>query len=684
MGYNIGNVDNTPRVNLITRVNKEIKTSEAPFKPYFFIESSKDRVFAHYAARLGNRVSIEKSDLKMLDETPVSLVKTDIPKEVALLRDRIKGVTALEADIPFRRRVMIDMGINVCRNYDVAYWDTEYNEETKKLKEISLVDFRGKEYSYFADTEEEIPEISKAFLAKAEEYDLIGGYNSDLFDIVEFEKVLRGCGLQFPRHIVWLDLMWTLKGALRRKLSSWKLKYVAEKLLNETRFHCDKKIKNSTQSEIEERCIQDSKLLLLLDQKYNLSRLCISKASLTYLIPDEVNAASRCIDSLLLREARQLGYVLPCKPKIKDVKKHSGAIVLQPPKPFLIYENVVVIDFASMYPNIIIKYGISPDPRKKLFPNMIQTMIGERLEWKKKWKEAKESQNKEGEDAAFTMQWALKILMNAMYGYFSFRGSRVFRNDLGDEIATRGRDLLSGTMGMLEELGMDVIYGDTDSIFCKLPMKITRENLDILTEKLNALLRERIGLDFTVESDIYEKLYFPMSASKSRAPKKRYAAMLTDGTVEIVGLEAIRSDYPEVAREMQKSVIESYLNGTRIEDISIRVAEFKKKLFSGSFSPEDLAVSKTIRSEKYKVRTQHVRAYEIAKKRGYQVSVGDKVRYVFTARGVEPLPEEGVAAENAPIDYKHYWEHVFSPIFERALGVKILEDRRLDELWAQS
>ena len=62
-------------------------------------------------------------------------------------------------------------------------------------------------------------------------------------------------------------------------------------------------------------------------------------------------------------------------------------------------------------------------------------------------------------------QMALKLTANSMYGCLGFSHSRFYAKPLAALVTSLGRDTLQATADVAEkELGLEVIYGDTDSI----------------------------------------------------------------------------------------------------------------------------------------------------------------------------------------------------------------------------
>ncbi|MGD0549631.1 MAG: hypothetical protein ABSA81_03680 [Candidatus Bathyarchaeia archaeon] len=94
--------------------------------------------------------------------------------------------------------------------------------------------------------------------------------------------------------------------------------------------------------------------------------------------------------------------------------------------------------------------------------------------------------------------------------------------------------------------------------------------------------------------------------------------------------------------------------------------DFREALFSGFITPEQLAISKTLTKprDEYKTIPQHVLAANKADLLGNHYEVGDKIQFLHTKGGVEPL-HAGVKG----IDYDYYWNKVVAPIITRTTGL---------------
>jgi DNA polymerase elongation subunit (family B) len=197
-----------------------------------------------------------------------------------------------------------------------------------------------------------------------------------------------------------------LKRARQRMMPSWSLKYVAQRILKK-KLYTKGKFSDLTPKQVEERCLGDVQLTLEIDQKLGISDSCIARASFSHILPNDAIFAGSCVEGRQLRAARDLGYVLETKPK--KAKEHSGALVLvQPPRPFIVYKKIVVFDFSSLYPSIIISKRISPGKDRILFPLILKTLKDARMIWKAKAQAVGTKESCEN-----TMQEAHKVVLNA-------------------------------------------------------------------------------------------------------------------------------------------------------------------------------------------------------------------------------------------------------------------------------
>jgi DNA polymerase I len=318
-------------------------------------------------------------------------------------------------------------------------------------------------------------------------------------------------------------------------------------------------------------------------------------------------------------------------------RPYPGAIVLEP-KPGL-HDNVVALDFKSMYPNIMINYNLSPDTyvppedpapkegvyeapevkhrfRKEpagFYKQALIDLIGVRDKIRS---EVRTTDPKSPQHRVFdARQKVVKVITNAMYGYAGWTGARWYMKPVAEAAAAWGRHTITNTISMAEKAGLNVVYGDTDSVFVKNePDKVDR----LLVE-----IKRKLGLEISRDK-VYVRIFFTEA-------KKRYAGLLPDGRLDIVGLEVMRGDWAVAAKKVQEKVLEIVLKEQSPGKAAAYVQQFTRELRQKRVPYRDLVIWKTLTKppEEYEVKAAHVEAARMLRQRGWELSVGDKVGYVI-------------------------------------------------------
>ncbi|MEX0569016.1 MAG: DNA-directed DNA polymerase I, partial [Candidatus Njordarchaeota archaeon] len=299
------------------------------------------------------------------------------------------------------------------------------------------------------------------------------------------------------------------------------------------------------------------------------------------------------------------------QPVIKG-KKYRGAVVFQPKAGT--WFNVYVLDFASIYPTIIKVHNISFDTvlcpheecknnkvidldywictkKNGLASNLVGFIRDLRVNYYKKL--SKKHPDPQKREFYSVIQGALKVLINASYGVFGAETFSLFFLPVAESITSIGRHKILAVAEKARKMNLDVIYGDTDSIFIHNPSK---ENIEDLIDWTSKELRVDLEVD---------KAYIFVSFSER---KKNYFGLLKDGNLDIKGLLGKKRNTPEFLKKEFVAVLEILRKVRTPEDmkaakkkIEEKIIEIYQKLSKGLYSVEDLAfrvmISKPI--EKY-------------------------------------------------------------------------------------
>jgi DNA polymerase-2 len=462
-------------------------------------------------------------------------------------------------------------------------------------------------------------------------------------------------------------------------------------------------------------CLEDARLVLDILERTGLLDLTLARCLHTGISLDRAWTSIPLFEHLYIEALHRRGLVAPTLgvDPFPQTEAPGGAIL--DPKVGL-HRNVLVFDFKSLYPSIIMTFNI--DPLSFVPPVRVKALTGEeqrRLikapngscfarggaplpELTEQFFRRRSEAFDRGDEVA---SYVYKIIMNSFYGVLGARGSRFASGYLSGAITSFGQHLLGWCRDFLDTLGYPVLYGDTDSLFVlsRRPEDSAREILlqegRELCERINSELGRYLQDTFDVHSHLvleFEKIYFrfflpPVRASaasgegQGRGRAKGYAGLLVPvqqldrcddpreaaAQIEVVGMEAVRRDWTELARGFQVGLLQLLFRGAEQDEIRTFVARLVKRLYAGQLD-ERLVYVKSLRKpvSMYK-RSQppHVRA-------AAQLEPGEQqglIRYLWTLEGPQPL-----SAVSAPIDYAHYVEKQLKPIaqsFSGTLGLSI-------------
>jgi DNA polymerase I len=402
-------------------------------------------------------------------------------------------------------------------------------------------------------------------------------------------------------------------------------------------------------------------------------------SSLVRLPLDHVGtaAAGFRVEWFLIERTHKLGELVPKRVE-QPYRPYAGGLVLQP-KPGL-HENIAVLDFKSMYPNIMIAYNLSPDtyvPPKEpepaggvyvapevkhkfrkeppgFYKEVLSYLINVRDEIRVKMKML---QPKSVEYRVLdARQKAVKVITNASYGYSGWTGARWFVKPVAEAAAAWGRLTILTAIKIAEKDGLKVVYGDTDSIFL--------QNEPERIEELSNDIAKKLELEIKPDK-VYVRIFFTEA-------KKRYAGLLLDGRLDIVGMEVVRGDWAIIAKTVQEKVLEIILKEQSPAKAVDFVRQFIYELQQRRVPYRDLIIWKTLSkpAEEYEVRASHVEAAKMLGAKGWRLAVGDKIGYVVvtdTGRLYERVKPHMFASYD-DVDIEYYVSKQVVPAAARVLG----------------
>ncbi len=457
-------------------------------------------------------------------------------------------------------------------------------------------------------------------------------------------------------------------------------------------------------------CLEDARLVLDILEAEGLINLTLRRGLLTGLPLERAWVSVAAFDNIYINALHQRNMVAPTTGVDRTPGAGAPGGLIIPAKAGL-YRNVFVFDFKSLYPSIIRTFNIDPlahiqarddaegggvdasgddagtesgeggtesdevppdrcstkgiltapnGARFSRTPGILPSMLEQFFKSRDEAKAA-------GDELA---SFAYKIVMNSFYGVLASSSCRFAAPQLAGAITEFGHYILKWCRDELEKDGYQVLYGDTDSVFVDLrtpdhpepgeALRLGRAVCDRINARLARHVKDRYGvashLELELEKNYHRFLLPSMRGDSERGRAKGYAGLLREGdadVVEIVGMEAVRRDWTDLAHQLQAVLLDRVFHEVPGVEIEEEVFRWVHAVQSGH--KDDLLVYRKNLRKPVASYTRsvppHVKAARLME------NPTGVIRYVVTRDG--PQPEGQLTS---PIDYAHYIDKQIRPI----------------------
>lgn len=517
----------------------------------------------------------------------------------------------------------------------------------------------------------------------------------------------------------------------QHKLRSYKLDAIGEHFLNQRKVdlpyaEIPKKFQTGEGRQLlATYCVQDSNLVLNLVQTQYKVINTMQMANVCGVDPDDILQRGQGIRtiSLMLRYAKTMPQRLFIPRGEDNEDGFKGAVVL-PPQRGIYTDAVICVDFASLYPSIMLAMNMSyetlidnetvermgwqedqqvrsvpdydyknnrlvithakenctfvtTDVREGLLPKILRSVLTERKAVKKQMKQHYGTSMHAVLDGK---QQALKVVANSIYGFTGAKKGYLSEPKIASSVTKYGRGLTLRTMDFVDNhpdwKGSNVIYGDTDSCFIRLSREICdgKDNKELIANahRVGTMMGEEITQMFLSPVLMeYESAFEPPFVLLK---KKRYFGKLClPGRAPkpyLKGVECIRRDFAPIVVSTQRRMIELILEN-KLSEAETMVRETFRRLYAGEIPLQELTMCKKLSQlpENYKTKSPHVELAKRQQASGRGPKAGDRVEYLIRA-GFEDLNQRSIAPEEVDkyvIDYNYYAEKQLRKPLERIL-----------------
>jgi DNA polymerase elongation subunit (family B) len=351
---------------------------------------------------------------------------------------------------------------------------------------------------------------------------------------------------------------------------------------------------------------------------------------------------NRLIDSRNCFELIQKGFVIPSRGNnhehIRTVEQivsgDKGGMVISPQ--IGLHEDLVLaLDYDNEYANLIVNHNLSyeavrGEAKKGLLPTVVERYLKRRLYFKRLLKELPQ----DSQEYVWCEQRvnSLKNILVCLYGSTGSLWNR-FGNVLAfEEINRLSREVLIKTKDIVQGLGYQLVYADTDSVFIK-----RKDSARDFNEVIDTLSKET-GLSISVDYHYKFLVLLPLEADEKIEVLKHYFGITFDNELVVRGIEIRRHDVPAFIKRFQTQLLHTMFDCKDASEILTKgyenglvlVTQAIDMIMTGQgLDDKDLVISKMLRQDiqKYRSLFPHVSAAIQSKK--YPLK-GETIQYIYT------------------------------------------------------
>ncbi len=361
------------------------------------------------------------------------------------------------------------------------------------------------------------------------------------------------------------------------------------------------------------------------------------------------------ISQIQVNHAREKGYLIPWKKNIPEgwksaldlLKSDRGGLILDPVVG--LHEDVVEFDFASLYPNIMVNYNISPETmfcsccrsnpsivvpqlgyhicsrKTGLLPEVLKPVLHRRFYYK-----ARSKNQKYDTELYKELQQAWKWVLLVCFGYTGYRNARYGRIECYESITAFSREILLKAFECVENTGYTVLHGIIDSLWVK-PKKDCKN-----PAFLSRLISNTTGVRMDVEGH-YKWIVFLPNKNTEVGALNRYYGMFDTGELKVRGVELRQKNSPVFLKKMQEEILNVFTKADNKKEFLNLIPEalevvknYAKKIIKEEVEPEKLLIKTCVSKNvtEYKVNNFTKCALLQLRKKGIEPNPGQNVSYV--------------------------------------------------------
>jgi DNA polymerase elongation subunit (family B) len=327
----------------------------------------------------------------------------------------------------------------------------------------------------------------------------------------------------------------------------------------------------------------------------------------------------------------------------------KGGLVYQPITG--LHERVAEIDFASMYPAMMVRHNISPETvdcaccpdhaapeigattcrrREGLVTRTLRPILARR----KALKGLRNAAAGEARERYDQRQTALKWILVTCFGYLGYKNARFGRIEAHETVTAYGRETLLTAIHLAEARGFRALHAIVDAVWLAKPGLAEPEVLDLCRD-----IQAATGIEISLEGIYRWVSFLPSRVDPNVSVANRYFGVFETGAQKVRGIDLRRSDTPPLVAEAQQRMLDVLAEARDLAELARRIppalevlAAYAWRLREGGLRLDDLVIKRTASKEakEYTGNSQIGLASRQLAARGVAVRPGERIRYVIS------------------------------------------------------
>ncbi|MCH8332401.1 hypothetical protein IIC65_00560 [Candidatus Sumerlaeota bacterium] len=392
------------------------------------------------------------------------------------------------------------------------------------------------------------------------------------------------------------------------------------------------------------------------------------------------------ISSIQLDYAYRARYLIPWKKSRPEawktaatlLKADRGGLVYQPITG--VYEDVIELDFVSMYPSIMVRCNVSPETincaccgpaspdgarpgehvvpelgysicrrRRGLVSRALEPIIEKRRQLKRLMKKASRAGQAKKRNRYDGRQSALKWLLVCCFGYLGYRNARFGRIEAHEAICAFSREKLITAREICEERGFRMIHAIVDCVWIQRTGASAAARGECGAAEIEALceaINRATDLSIAVEGRYRWIVFLPSRQNPDMPVPNRYFGCFEDGELKYRGIEIRRSDQAPYVQRVQGELLDCLRAAGSLaecramgEELTGIVSQAERRLRAFEVPIDQLVLRRKTSREahEYKSNAMTAVAARQAVRAGFSLHAGEAVRFlVINAKDRDP------------------------------------------------